>query len=286
LVLPNDYHRRFINTIMLKPVNETIQVVIGPIINDTDFKTRITNLAWNAAGMTITLIRENYTDQSVEQFAITPTVTTWLPIANGYYQLEIPDTTNDTEGVIHAVGYATGVLPFRSVVYSVVPDNVFDDFTNSGVLTWLRNMIASVGPNYQFTATALAQAAASGVQVLPLSVTVGVGNISSFEWIAWQYAGFAFGPMIITDALGSPINLQGKTLTFIAYKQDNVTVDFTLAGSNITISGANHNQVTITSDDTYTTTARDLKWALRNDTDDTVIARGSLSIKPVPDTPT
>ena len=91
--------------------------------------------------------------------------------------------------------------------------------------------------------------------------------------------------MVITDALGTAIDLQGKTLTFIAYKQDNVTVDFTLSGASITISGASHNQVTITSDDTYTGTARDLKWVLRNDTDDTVLARGSLSIKPVPDTP-
>jgi hypothetical protein len=270
---------------MLKPVNDDIFVVIGPIINDTDFKSRVLNLAWNAPGMTITLIRENHTDQLIEQFTITPTVTSWLPIANGYYQLAIPDTINDTEGIIHAVGYATGVLPFRSVVYSVMPGDVYQDLTDTGVFSWLHNMIQATGLNYQFTATALAQAAASGVQVLPLSVTVGVGNISSFEWIAWQFAGFAFGPMVITDALGTAINLQGKTLTFIAYKQDNVTIDFTLAGSNITISGASHNQVTITSDDTYTTVPRDLKWALRNDTDDTVIARGSLSIKAVPDTP-
>lgn len=270
---------------MFKPINDDIFVVLGPIINDTDFKTRVTNLAWNAAGMSLNLIRENHTDQLIEQFAITLTNTSWGHIANGYYYLSIPDTLNDTEGVIHAVGYATGVLPFRSVVYSVMPADVYQDFTDTGVFSWLHNMIQAAGLNYQFTATALAQAAASGVQVLPLSVTVGVGNISSFEWIAWQYAGFAFGPMIITDALGSPINLQGKTLTFICYKQDNVTVDFILNGSSITISGASHNQVTITSDDTYTTVPRDLKWALRNDTDDTVIARGSLSIKAVPDTP-
>jgi hypothetical protein len=271
---------------MLKPINNTITVVLGPIINDTDFKTRVTNLAWDAPGLTLNLIRENSDDQSITQVSLTPTVTTWAHVANGYYELTIPDTVNDAGGIIHAVGYATGVLPFRSVVYSIVPENVYADIMDTGVLSWLRNMIQAIGLNYQFTATALAQAAASGVQVLPLSVTVGVGQVSSFEWVAWQYAGFAFGPMVITDALGSPIDLQGKTLTFIAYKQDNTTVDFSLSGANITISGASHNQVTITSDDTYTGTARDLKWALRNDTDDTVLARGTLSIKPVPDTPT
>ena len=139
---------------MLKPVNTTIQVVLGPIINDTDFKSRVTNLAYNAAGMTLNLIRENCTDQAVQEFVITPTNTTWSHIANGYYQLEIPDTTNDTEGILHAVGYATGVLPFRSVIYTVVPEDVYADITDPGVLSWLRNMIQAAGLNYQFTATA------------------------------------------------------------------------------------------------------------------------------------
>jgi hypothetical protein len=270
---------------MLKPVNDTIAVIIGPLIDDTDYKTREMAIAWNAPGMTINLIHESSVDQLVTQIPIVPTNTTWSHVANGYYQLTIADTINTIPGIIHAVGYVTGVLPFRSVVYSVLPADVYQDITDSGVLSWLRNMIIAAGMNYQFTATALAQASAGSVQVLPLSVTMGVGNVTSFDWVAYQYSGFAYGPMVITDALGSPINLQNKTITYIAYKQDNVTVDFTLSGGNITISGANHNQITITGSDTYTQVARELRWVVRNDTDDTVLARGNLSVKQVPDTP-
>ena len=42
------------------------------------------------------------------------------------YSLEITAAQNNTEGTLQAIGVATGILPFASPVYSVIPIKVYN----------------------------------------------------------------------------------------------------------------------------------------------------------------
>ena len=116
----------------LKPVDAPIKVILGPLIDDTDFKTREEAVAYNAAGMEIDVIMEK-ADGTVTTTVVTPTTSgnyDWAHTNQGYYELELPPTggahyNNREEGVLTAVGYVTGVLPFRSVAYDIVPAPVY-----------------------------------------------------------------------------------------------------------------------------------------------------------------
>ena len=117
----------------LKPVDTAIKIIMGPLIDDTDFKTREEAIAYNAAGMEIDIIVEK-TDGTITTTAVTPTTGgdyDWTHTDQGYYELELPATggvsfNNTEEGVLHAVGYVTGVLPFRSPSYDIVPTKIYD----------------------------------------------------------------------------------------------------------------------------------------------------------------
>ena len=115
-----------------KPVDTAIRVILGPAIDDGDFKSREESIAYNQAGMEVDVILEKH-DGTIVTTAVTPTsggVYDWLHTDQGYYSLELPasggGTFNNTEeGIITAVAYCTGVLPFRSVSYDVVPALVY-----------------------------------------------------------------------------------------------------------------------------------------------------------------
>jgi len=115
-----------------KPVDQAIKVVLGPCIDDTTFKDREESLTYDQAGMEIDVILEKH-DGTVTTTAVTPTsggVHDWTHTDQGYYELEIPasggDYDNDTEGILTVVGYCTGVLPFRSQSYDIVPEKVYN----------------------------------------------------------------------------------------------------------------------------------------------------------------
>lgn len=116
-----------------KPVDIAIKIILGPCIDDTDFKTREEALTYDQAGMEIDVILEK-ADGTISTTAVTPTTGgdyDWAHTDQGYYELEIPASggasyNNDTEGVLHVVGYCTGVLPFRSVAYDIVPIKVYN----------------------------------------------------------------------------------------------------------------------------------------------------------------
>lgn len=98
----------------------TIPVNVAPLIDDTDFKTRKTSVAYNAAGMD--LVWNFITSAGViTQTAVTPTtagVYDWSHIGDGMYKIEIPASgggsiNNDTEGYGWFSGVCDGVLPWR-----------------------------------------------------------------------------------------------------------------------------------------------------------------------------
>lgn len=93
------------------------------LIDDTDFKTRETAVAYNAAGMD--LVWNFVTSAGVfTQTAVTPTTAgnyDWTHQGDGMYTIEIPASggasiNNDTEGYGWFTGLVTGVLPWRGPV--------------------------------------------------------------------------------------------------------------------------------------------------------------------------
>lgn len=91
-----------------------------PLIDDTDFKTIESAVAYNAAGMSLTWHFVT-TAGAHTSTAVTPTTAgnyDWAHQAQGMYTIEIPASggasiNNDTEGFGWFTGIATGVLPWR-----------------------------------------------------------------------------------------------------------------------------------------------------------------------------
>lgn len=104
----------------------TVPVNIMPLMDDTDFITRETGIAYNQAGMD--LVWNFITSAGViTQTAVTPTTSgdyDWTHVGDGMYKIEIPASggasiNNDTEGTGYFTGICTGVLAWRS------PDIIF-----------------------------------------------------------------------------------------------------------------------------------------------------------------
>lgn len=101
----------------------TVPVNVLPLIDDSDFKTIKTAVAYNASGLAL---KWNFvtSDGVHTQTAVTPTTsgdTDWSHLGGGVYSIEIPASgggtiNNDTEGFGWFSGVATGVLPWRGPV--------------------------------------------------------------------------------------------------------------------------------------------------------------------------
>lgn len=117
--------------IMLVDTAVTVPVNLLPLLDDTDFKTRETAVAYNAAGMDLVW---NFVTAAgvITQTAVTPTTAgdyDWTHVGDGIYKIEIPASggasiNNDTEGFGWFSGVVTGVLPFRGPVVQFSPANV------------------------------------------------------------------------------------------------------------------------------------------------------------------
>ena len=111
----------------LLPVDTAIIVTVGPLIDDTDFKTQETGIAYNASGMSIDLIENSGTAATKTDLTLTTSGTSdWVHLGNSVYSLEITAAQNNTEGTLEIQGFVTGVLPFRSPTYTVVPVAVYN----------------------------------------------------------------------------------------------------------------------------------------------------------------
>lgn len=109
------------------PVDTAVVVTVGPLIDDTDFKTLETAIAYNAAGMSVDLIQSSGAATTKTDLTLTTGSTQdWTHVGNGVYEIEITSLQNGTEGNLQVVGVADGVLPFFSPVYTVVPALVYN----------------------------------------------------------------------------------------------------------------------------------------------------------------
>lgn len=114
----------------LKPVDTAIVMVVGPCIDDTDFKSLEEAIAYNAAGMDVSLIIEK-TDGTTAVTAITLTTggtSDWTHKDGAYYEVEVTATQNAEEGIAYIRGVCTGVLPFESPRYEIVKANIYDSW--------------------------------------------------------------------------------------------------------------------------------------------------------------
>ena len=119
-----------------------VPVNLLPLLDDTDFKTRETAVAYNAAGMDLVW---NFVTPggSFTQTAVTPTSAgtyDWTHQGDGMYTIEIPASAgasinNDTEGFGWFTGVATGVLPWRGPVIGFRASGLNDALIESAYST-------------------------------------------------------------------------------------------------------------------------------------------------------
>lgn len=142
-----------------KEVDTAAIFVVGPLIDDTDFKTREAP-AYNAAGMDVVLHEE--TQAAKGETALTPTTggsQDWNADSEGYAELEITAAQLDTVGTAWVGGVITGVLPFESVHYDVI------DPSDAGTLSsFLATLSSGKLTDTSFAASATATIAPQIVQ--------------------------------------------------------------------------------------------------------------------------
>ena len=133
-----------------------VPVNIMPLVDDTDFKTRETSVAYNAAGMDLVW---NFVTSAgaTTQTAVTPTTAgnyDWTHQGDGMYTIEIPASggasiNNDTEGYGWFTGVATGVLPWRGPIIgfraAAINDALCDggDLLDVSVTQWFGTAVAT-----------------------------------------------------------------------------------------------------------------------------------------------
>lgn len=130
-----------------------VPVNLMPLLDDTDFKTRETAVAYNASGMD--LVWNFVTSAGVAtQTAVTPTTAgsyDWTHLGDGMYTIEIPASggasiNNDTEGYGWFTGVATGVLPWRGPVIGFRAAGLNDLMLDSAYST-TRGLAGTALPN-------------------------------------------------------------------------------------------------------------------------------------------
>ena len=100
-----------------------VDVLIGPLIDDGDFKAVEESVAYNATGIDVDVIK-GVTKADVS-LANSSGDGYWRHVANGYYAVTLSTTDTGTLGPLRVTFEATGVLPCWED-FLVVPANVYD----------------------------------------------------------------------------------------------------------------------------------------------------------------
>jgi hypothetical protein len=122
--------------------------------------------------------------------------------------------------------------------------------------------------------------ATNSASILPIASTVSAGAVSEQE--VTQYVNTAGTLTIgVVDADGDPIDVSGVTSwRFVAYSDDeNRDTVYTITEDNITVGGANDNQVAVTYDETDTATEGTFRWNLRDEDTPRLLGHGALNIE-------
>ena len=100
-----------------------VDVLIGPLIDDGDFKSVEESVAYNATGIDVDVIK-GVTKADVS-LANSAGDGYWRHVANGYYAVTLSTTDTGTLGRWRVTFEATGVLPCWEC-FVVVPANIYD----------------------------------------------------------------------------------------------------------------------------------------------------------------
>jgi hypothetical protein len=171
-----------------------VPVNLLPLLDDMDYKTRETAVAFNAAGMD--LVWNFVTTEGVfTQTAVTPTsggVYDWAHQGDGMYSIEIPASggasiNNNAVGTGWFTGLATGVLPWRGPTIQLSPANVVNALVNGTVVLsvnatqWGGTAVGSAlvrGNVIQWTGTNVTAPDTAGSPKVTLTSGTGTGQIS------------------------------------------------------------------------------------------------------------
>jgi hypothetical protein len=110
----------------------------------------------------------------------------------------------------------------------------------------------------------------SSVTVSPIAGTIASRFVSADIDLV-QYEAVGFGPLVITDTDGNPIDLSGVDLALVVYPLHGATTEvwrWTTNANELIVSGDNSNQVTISDDATRTQQAGSYAWVLWDTTND------------------
>jgi hypothetical protein len=143
--------------------NVTLKVNVLPLIDDTDFKSIETGIAYNETGMSLIWNFVETSASSPSQTQIIPTSGgnyDWSHEGNGIYLIEIPasggaSVNNDTEGFGWFTGVCDGILPWRSPIYGFRSINLNTDLVNSGSSIAKQISVASILEDTETTIPAL-----------------------------------------------------------------------------------------------------------------------------------
>jgi len=161
--------------------------------------------------------------------------------------------------------------------------DTIDDFVDTevsaikGVTDKLDTTVEVDGAVYRFTTNALEQAPSGSttVQVAPLQ-SVAPNRVAGTEIVTYLYDVSAIGPIAVTDADGTAIDLSALTLKVCIEKIDGTV----LANVTPTISGGSGNQVTFTPNADSVAKTGTYRWSLRQTSNNQVYALGDFVVDP------
>lgn len=235
-----------------------VPVNIFPLIDDTDFKTRETAVAYNAAGMDLVW---NFVTPAgaFTQTAVTPTSGgnyDWTHQGDGMYTIEIPASggasiNNDTEGFGWFTGVATGILPWRGPVIgfrraalndlliegstaSTNMEDFFDGTGYAGGTTPLNVNVSSISNN-AITAASIATGAIDADAIADNAIDAGA--IATGAITAAKFASGAIDAAALAADAGSEI---ATAVWASATRTVTSAANITSTGGTVTLDGSGY----------------------------------------------
>lgn len=246
---------------------------VAPIkVGETD-KT-LQGVAYVVAGGLITGVKTDLVVADIDSLYVIRDQSTAVTISSDGTGLTNKTNQNDahSDGAVWNPGDGTLFVDCPDAAFAVYVKDVqlkgaWTDGSDSGVI---RGTPVSM-VNYAW------KDGPSSVNVTPLTATTETRiNGTTINY----YVGETIAQTVaITDSAGSAVDLSGKTLQVIIDSPRPSHGDVqVIANANITVSGASSNQVTFTNSAAVTASARTLRWALRDTSNNEVLGRGQVRV--------
>lgn len=191
-------------------------------------------------------------------------------------------TANDNGADINAILADTNELQTDDVPGLIAALNNFDPDLDKVYLA--NGAHGGAGASFTLDDYSDFQGSGSGsaaVTVTPVSGTL-ASRFTSPMLTLIQYEEIYYGPWVITDTDGDAIDLSGLALALVVYTLEEDATEvwrLTTGDSEITVSGDENNQLTLSDDATHTQTAGRWGYTLWNTTNNRPIQRGILAIE-------